>query len=272
MDNGSTDNSVETIRDAFPNIMLVENGENLGYAGGNNVGIRKSLLLAADVICILNNDVVVDNGFLQLLIDVLFETESIGIATPLVINGMNGDLVWAMGAQVDWDTGMVSRVGAGDRVLNQQERRAFEVDAASGAAMLIRREVIEQVGLFDESFFLYYEEIDYSLRAKAAGFRIVAVPRSVVWHKVSASLGIRSPIIDYYMLRNHIRLASLYWKGRRRGAIISRIVARNLGVILAYTFKSHKGARLPNRNARILALRDAAIGRWEKREIESDRF
>lgn len=132
--------------------------------------------------------------------------------------------------------------------------------------MLVKREVFERVGLLDESFFLYYEETDWCLKARQAGYRILAVPSSVVWHKVSATLGVSSPIIDYYMLRNHLRLIGRHWSGVRRPYLLVRTVARNLATIAAYTVKSRRGTRIPNRNARLLALRDASLRRWGKME------
>ena len=116
--------------------------------------------------------------------------------------------------------------------------------------------------LIIEAYYLYYEEADWCLRARNAGFQIVAVPSSRVWHQVSATLGETSPVVDYYMLRNHLRLIDLHWSGLHRWRVLSCVIARNLLTIAAYTAKSQGGRRLPHRNARLLALRDAALGRW----------
>lgn len=263
VDNGSTDDSVAQIRRAFPNIKILETDANLGYAGGNNFGIRQALAAGAEAICILNNDVTVEPGFLVALLDALQEKPEAGVVTPLVAEKAEvGDQVWALGSSVNWRTASVTRNHAGELVERWRGHPPLEVDIASGTAMLVRREVFESAGLMDEGFFLYYEEVDWSLAVRQAGYRILAVPSSVVWHKVSATLGMMSPVIDYYMLRNHLRLVSRNWRGSRRIYLQVRIVMRNLLTIVAYTLKSHRGLRTPHRNARLRALWDASTGHW----------
>src|SRR5690606_25826802 len=138
----------------------------------------------------------------------------------------------------------------------------FEVDIASGAAMLVKSEVFAEVGLIDEDFFLYFEETDWCLGLLQAGYRVLAVPSSVVWHEVAGTLGSASPVIDYYMVRNHLRLVNRHWTGMRRACLWLRIVLRNLLAISAYTVKSHQGQRISNRSGRVMAIRDAILGKW----------
>lgn len=263
VDNGSTDDSVARIRARFPAVTIIETGANLGYAGGNNVGIRHALAAGAEAVCILNNDVIVEPGFLDPLLAALQSGPDVGIVTPLVAEGTgDGGRVWALGSTVNRRTAEVTRQYAGEPVDAWRWCEPFAVEIASGAAMLVRREVFKRVGLMDEDFFLYFEEVDWCLKVRQAGYRILAVPASVVWHKVSATLGTTSPVIDYYMLRNHLRLIGRHWRGPQRIALLARIVLRNLLTIAAYTAKPHGGRRIPNRDARLLALRDATLGRW----------
>ena len=264
VDNGSTDETAQAIREQHPAVTVLENSENLGYAGGNNVGIHYALAHEADYICILNNDVTVAPDFLTSLLAAFRGHADVGVVTPLVAEMAGPEQVWALGAVVDWQTGTVHRLHVGEAVSRLQAVAPFEVDIASGAAMLAKREVFEHVGLLDEAFYLYYEETDWCLRARQVGYGILAVSSSVVWHKVSATLGTTSPVIDYYMLRNHLRLIARHWSGARRLYLLGRIVLRNLLTIAAYTVKSHNGRRISNRNARLLALRDAVLGRWGK--------
>lgn len=272
VDNGSSDDSVARIRAAHPAVELIETGENLGYAGGNNVGIRHALDAGADAICILNNDVIVDPCFLGPLLTALQQRPDVGIVTPLIAEQVgNHKTVWALGSTVNWRTAAVTRNHAGEPVEQWRDRPPIEVDIASGAAMLVRREVLQQVGLMDERFFLYFEEVDWSLAVRKAGFGILAVPASLAWHDVSATLGATSPIIDYYMLRNHLRLIGRHWTGIRRNYLWSWVVLRNLLTIAAYTVKSHGGHRIPNRNSRLFALRDAHLGRWGKMGADVER-
>lgn len=265
VDNGSTDESVAQIHTTHPYATLLETGTNLGYAGGNNVGIQHALVKGAETICILNNDVVVEPDFLTPLLDALHSQLNVGIVTPLVAERVvAGERVWALGATIDWRAAAVMRQYAGSAVAPWRECGPFEVEIASGAAMLVKREVFERVGMMDESFFLYFEEVDWNLKVRQAGNRILAAPSSVVWHKVSATLGATSPVIDYYMLRNQLYLIKRHWSGSRYLYLLTRTVARNVATIAAYTVKPHQGRRIPHRNARLFAIRDAVIGRWGK--------
>ncbi len=261
IDNGSIDDSANIIRQTFSDIQIIETGENLGYAGGNNLGIELALKQGAEYICVLNNDLVVSANFLLPLISILDDNNEIGVTTPLVANLPDDGRVWTLGADIDGYSGDVTRIAAGENLEMWKEKQPFVVDCATGAALVVKSEVFEECGLFDETFFLYYEEIDWCLRIRKFGYLVYAVPSSVVWHKTSSTLGTTSPIIDYYMLRNHLRLIGRHWPVIMRLPVISRIILRNLINIVAFSIKSHGGQRVPNRNARIFALRDAALGR-----------
>lgn len=263
VDNGSTDNSVQVLTAAFPAVTLLQTGANLGYAGGNNAGIRYAVERGAAFILVLNNDITVSPDFLKPLVEALMGQPDAGVVTPLVAEqGQDEGRVWALGSAIDTSTARVSRRHAGDSLERWVHEAPFEVDIASGAAMLVRVELFARTGLLDEEFFLYYEETDWSLRLRRAGYRILAVPGSVVWHKVSATLGIDSPVIDYYMLRNHFRLINRHWSGPARNYLWLCLAARHLLAAAAFTVDSHGGLRTANRNARLLAIRDAILGRW----------
>jgi GT2 family glycosyltransferase len=264
VDNGSADDSVARLRATYPNVDTFETGENLGYAGGNNIGIRYALAHGAQYVCILNNDVTVAPGFLTPLVIELEKNDDVGVVTPLVAEMAEPERVWALGVSVDRRAGSAVRLHAGERVSDWQGAEPYDVDVASGTAMLAKREVFEGAGLLDEPFYLYYEEVDWCLRVRRAGYRILAVPASLVWHKVSATLGESSPVIDYYMLRNHLRLITRHWSGGTGLWLLTRTVVRSLVTVAAYTAKPHGGARVPHRNARLLGLRDAMLGRWGK--------
>lgn len=262
VDNGSSDDSAALVRRRHPTIRQLETGCNLGYAGGNNVGIRYALAVGAQNICILNNDVTVEPNFLEPLLATLRSQQNCGIVTPLIAEaGSESGCVWALGSTLDRRTAAVTRNLAGAPVRYWQQQPSFEVQIASGAAMLIKREVLERVGLMDEGYFLYYEEVDWSLRVRQAGYQIVAVPSSIVYHKVSASLGKSSPVVDYYMLRNHLRLIMHQFSEPRRSYLWIRVFLRNLFTIVAYTVESHNGERIGCRDARVLAIRDALLRR-----------
>lgn len=261
VDNGSIDNSIEVIK-SQSDVIILETGENLGYAGGNNFGIMYAMSIGVDYIAILNNDVTVTPEFLDLLMDTYITHPETGVVAPLVLPADDMHRVWAAGQQVDWHTGKVSRFYAGELKKTVQECDPFTVDAASGAAMLVKRQVFEEAGLLDEFFYLYYEEVDWCLQAGRKGFQTRVVPEAVVYHKVSSSLGITSPAIDYYMIRNHLRFISIHWRGLARARLLLLTFFQNLITVVAFTVKTRSGQRLPHRNARLMALRDAVLGRW----------
>jgi GT2 family glycosyltransferase len=262
VDNGSTDDSVAQIRAAYPDVTVIETGANLGYAGGNNVGIRRALEGGAEAVLILNNDTWVEPGCIEALQAALKADPAAGIATPLITEMDAPERIWALGMALDGRTASFTRLHAGEPVGRWRGQPPLPVDAASGSAMLATREVFERVGLLEERFFLYYEETDWCLRVRRAGYRILGVPSAVVQHQVSATLGSTSPAIDYYMLRNHLYLIGRHWRQPQRTLLQLGVLLRDLCTITAYTVKPHGGRRIPHRNARLMALRDAALGRW----------
>jgi len=262
VDNGSGDGSEQYIRTCYQSVTVLQTGNNSGYAGGNNLGVRFALDHGARSVLILNNDTTVAVNALRQLLDALTADPKCGIVTPMLVDPSEPQQVWALGGTVDDRTGAVTRLHAGESSDSWKEKPPVAVDVAQGAAMLARAEVFERIGPLDESYYLYYEETDWCLQARAAGFSILAVPSARVWHHVSKTLGAASPIIDYYMLRNHLHLVARHWSGPGRWAVACRIVSRDLATIAAYTVKPHGGERTPHRNARLFALRDAALGRW----------
>jgi GT2 family glycosyltransferase len=195
VDNGSTDGSQKAARDRYPGIVLLENGSNLGFGEGNNVGIRYALERGAGWILLLNNDVVVAQDMVSELMKVAESDPSIGILAPKIYFQARPDSIWYAGGKVNYWTGIVSHRG-----LRQQDHGQFDrvedTGYITGCAMLIRREVLERVGLFDPIYFpAYSEDADLSMRALRAGYRLVYVPGARLWHNISASSGgVTSPL------------------------------------------------------------------------------
>jgi hypothetical protein len=264
VDNGSADGTAEAIRDQFPQVVVLENEENLGFAAGNNVGIRHAMEHGADYVMLLNNDTVVDPHMLTYLIDVAESDPEIGVVGPKMLYFDPPDVIWCAGNSIEWERGAaLVRLQAEERDTGADEALA-EVDYVTGCGVCLRREVIEQVGMLDPRFFIYYEESDWCLRASKAGWRVLYVPQARLWHKVSAAMGVASPATDYYMKRNVLLFITKHQRGIFGMWLLSRVIMRDLLAIAAYTAKPHGGQRIPNRNARLLALRDAALGRWGK--------
>ncbi len=270
VDNGSSDDSVTAIQQQFPHIPVLEAGRNLGFAGGANLGIKFAMAHGAQYVGLVNNDVEFEDGALAALLDILQSHPSIGVVCPL-IGDYGGDLVWAMGLSVDFQTAAVGRLEAGSPISAVEGSGPVEVESATGTMMLTRRRVLEDVGLLDESFYLYYEEVDWSIRASRAGYRILAVPRAKIRHHVSATLQPTSPLIDYYMVRNELLMLRKHWPFPRWLFLLAGATVRALLSVAAFTLKSQNGKRTLNRNARLYALRDAFTGRWGRISFDAER-
>lgn len=204
VDNGSTDGSVPAIQQRFPAVTVIESGENLGYAGGNNVGLRWTLGRGADYALILNNDTVVAPDFLRLLVEAAEADATIGIAGPTIYYYGQPDVVWSAGGAIDWRRGRTWMVGLDEQDTGRFGEGHRQVDFLTGCCLLVKRAVLERAGLLDEQFFLYYEEAEWCVRVQRADFKIVHVPRSCIWHKISPVAQADSPLVHYYMTRNHL--------------------------------------------------------------------
>ncbi len=227
IDNGSTDGSVEAIRKKFPSVDVIENKENLGFTGGNNVGIKRALANGADFVWLLNNDTAVDKNALEALV-VSFSDEKVGITGSKIYFSAGrefhkerykkselGKVFWYAGGRIDWQNMYASHRGV-DEVDGGQYDTTEETPFVTGCSMMVRKEVFEKIGFFDEKFFAYLEDLDFCLRARRAGYKLLYVPRSIVWHKNAGSSGVGSDTHQYYMTRNRLivgfRYASFHTK------------------------------------------------------------
>lgn len=263
VDNGSTDGSPVAIRQCFPHVTVLENSDNLGFAEGNNVGIRHALQGSADYIMLLNNDTVVDARMLAHLLSVIQSHPNVGIVGPKMLYFDQPNVIWCAGNQLDWRPWITHRLQAEQPDVERDEP-SYIVDYITACGILLRRSVIDQIGLLDPRFFIYYEETDWCARAQRAGWQILYVPGARLWHKVSATMGTTSPATDYYMNRNLYLFLTKNRSNALRPLLFVAVLIRQILAIAAYTLKSHRGARTPNRNARLLALRDVLSGRWGK--------
>ncbi len=262
VDNGSEDGSPRAIRERFPEVTLIETGENLGFTGGNNVGIRHALERGSDYLLLLNHDTEVAPDFLTRLVEVTEAEPDVGMAGPLIYYHARPDHLWSAGGIVDRRRGEARMLGIGQRV-DGAFRQVREVDFVSGCALLVKAPVVARIGLLDDRFFAYYEEVEWCWRARRAGYRIVVVPQARVWHKISPEARAASPTVHYYMTRNRLlflRLAGLGWR-----AWFHALVLEDLRTLLSWTLKPkwrHKG---PQRRAMLQALWDFGRGRLGRR-------
>ncbi len=208
VDNGSTDGSERILKQRFPELTLIQTGHNLGFTGGVNAGIRHALKEGADYIHLLNNDTVVAPDFLEELLKVAEKDGKAGILCSKIYFYHRPDRIWYAGATFYSLIGLTVLVGCG-----RKDNKRFDTireTEPTGCSMLLKREVCEKIGLFDEEYFCYYEDLDFGMRAKRAGFRTLYVPSSKVWHKIGETTK-GSLVMVYYLVRNCMRFADTYY-------------------------------------------------------------
>ena len=188
VDNASSDGSVEAIRETHPEIVLVEQKQNLRFAGGNNVGMKYALEHGAELICLLNNDTTVDGNFLSHLVNHMQTNDKIGIIAPKICYHDEPNRIWFAGGEISMWTGTMKHTGIRE-IDSGQYDVSKEIDYSTGCCILTRREVVEKVGMLDESFFMYTEDADWSMRVRRAGYAILYEPQAKVWHKLSVASG-----------------------------------------------------------------------------------
>jgi GT2 family glycosyltransferase len=235
VDNGSTDGTQEKLRGYKLQNMpfkLIRNKENLGFAEGNNVGMREATKRGADYVLLLNNDVILPKNLLVQLIKVAEDDKKIGLLAPKMYfakgyefhkerysNKDLGKVIWYAGGMIDWDNIYSSHKGV-DEVDKGQYDKQEETDIVNGACALIRKEVIEDIGYLDKKIFLYWEDADYSQRARKKGWKIVYTPKTHLWHKVAQASGIGSGLNDYFLTRNRMIFGMRYARLRTKLALI----------------------------------------------------
>lgn len=208
----------------FKDLRFIQNKENLGYTGGNNIGIKVALELGVDYCLILNPDTQIDRNCIKNLVKGA-EKLNAGIAGPKIYFA-GEKRIWHAGGLMDSSNVIGSHRGVDEEDHGQYDN-VTEVDFVSGAAFFVKREVFEKIGYFDENFFLYYEDADFCLRAKKAGFTIYYIPSSLVYHENASSTGLGSPLQDYFITRNRMLYASKHLSLRTKFALLREGV-RNL--------------------------------------------
>jgi len=168
-------------------IHLIENGKNLGFAKGNNVGIRYALGHGTDYVLILNNDTSINDSFITKL---LMNNPDI-IAPVIEFYALDGTSIYDYGGKVNWWTGRTTHVELTNNPITQSTNKQLteKIDYVSGCCMLVARRVFETIGLYDEDYFFYFEDVDFCTRARKAGFRVEVAPTAKIFHRLSASIG-----------------------------------------------------------------------------------
>jgi GT2 family glycosyltransferase len=265
VDNASSDGSAQMVRDEFPGVELLALQENRRFAGGNNEGLRRALEAGADAVMLLNNDVVADPKMIAKLLAALDEQPDAGAAAPLIYFAPPSDRIWYGGGRCRPWLAHSSHRGLRERDRGQY-RSIEDTGYLTGCCLLATREAWQEVGLLDERYFIYAEDADWCLRARAAGFRLLFVPTARLWHRVSASSAnaaggnSMSAWKVYQRLRANVTLWARHAHGMARLTWLPALLAQQAAYVAYLLARGQAAAALavPRALADAAAKRDPA--------------
>jgi GT2 family glycosyltransferase len=237
VDNGSADNSELHIRRSFPEVTVLQAGENLGFSRGNNLGIRHALAHDAAFVWLLNNDTTSDSSALTALVREAETDARIAIVGSVLYFADHPERVQA------WGGGTFNAL-LGKTSCSMKPTAATELDFITGASMLMRRGFLEDTGLLDEIFFFYMEDTDLCFRAKQRSWRIAVAEESVVYHKVGATINAGSRARSLDADRAHVRSNGIFL-GKHSGATLAVAAPLNLAGMVLMRLKRRQFRRLP---------------------------
>lgn len=264
VDNGSTDGSPEALRAAFPQVTLLETGQNLGFVGGNNVGLEYARAAQADYALLLNNDTEVAPDFLDHLVEAAETDATAGIVGPAIYYYDQPETFWSAGGQIDWSRGATAMLGLNEVDRGQFGQMARPVDFVTGCALLIKMRVVEQVGMLDPRFFAYYEETEWCVRARRCGYNILFAPKAKIWHKISLVAREASPMVHYYMTRNRLLFLKL---SHASTLSVLKTLMEFARTLTSWTLKPRWRGKALQRRAMAQAIRDYYRNRFGKAEL-----
>jgi GT2 family glycosyltransferase len=249
--------ATQELADSVTKIIYLQ--ENVGYARGNNYGIQEALEHGAHYVLLLNDDTTISPDFLEALVEIGEKLPANGMLGPAIYYFDEPNRIWFAGARFDQENCMVITTGF-DQMSLQGDSQPIESGYITGCALMVKKPVIEAIGLLDERFFLYWEDVDWGLRAKNAGYSNLVVPNSHIWHKVSVSAGgPESPLKAYHKTRSHLLMAKLHapWALPR----LQRAFLRDIAYLL---FKSSDENRMRKAWAYLAATKDYYLGKTDK--------
>ncbi len=262
LDNASSDGSVAAIRDVYPDVRVIELSENLGYAGNNNVGIQAAIESGARWIWVLNEDTVVAPDCISRLVAAAEADPHIGIVGPLVYHHNEPDVIQSAGGRLggSWEALHVAQ--------NETDRGQLagprDVDWISGCAILVRREVVEQCGMLDARFFYYWEEVEWCLRARRAGWHIVHVAAAKLWHKGVQRDYRPKPSVAYYNTRNRLLMLA---KHRAPARVWAGTLVQTTRTLVSYSVRPKWRHKRDHRDAIARGMLDFMYRRWGRGTI-----
>lgn len=259
VDNGSVDGTPQAVAQRFPEVEIIINEKNLGFAAGCNVGLRYALGQGADHVLLLNNDALIDPSALDHLIAPV--GPRVGMVAPKIYYAADPNRIWSVGGMRHPLT--LEKTGdARGEIDNDQWDKVLERDYFVGCALLLSRQLLTEVGLFDERFFMYYEDSDLSLRAHQAGFKLLLSPQARVWHKVAVSSGgSDSPNERYWMARSSV----LFFHKHVRGFRWLIVLPYRTGSAIKTTLRLVQEGKYQSARAYLRGLRDGLVEAWQSR-------
>jgi len=232
VDNGSVDGSVEAISTQYPDMTLLQTGENLGYAGGNNVGINWALEKDIDYILLLNNDTIIATDLLSAFVNAAKLLPSSSILGAKIYFYDKPDTLWFAGGLWRNESNGFEHIRFG-QLDSHEFNHKIEVDYITGCALFADAVTFKEIGLLDDTFFLTYEETDWCYRARAKGHKCIVIPEAKLWHKVSSSFGgADSPLVNYFMTRNKLLWAKKHLSFLIRMALLQEGLLSIQGILL----------------------------------------
>jgi GT2 family glycosyltransferase len=259
LDNASTDGSVPAIHTKYPDVQVIELERNLGYAGNNNIGIKAALAQDAEWVFVLNEDTIIAPDCLEQLMWIGESNPRIGVLGPMVYHYDEPTVIQSAGGMLsrNWETWHLAQ----NQVDEGHVFKPHEVDWISGCAILVRRQVIDEVSMLDERFFYYYEETDWCLRAKAHHWHIIHVPGARLWHKGVQRDYHPKPSVTYYATRNRFLVLA-----KHQASVITWTMAwvQTLRTLGSWTFKPKWASMRSHRDAMWHGALDFLRGRYGK--------
>ncbi len=262
VDNGSPDQSLEIFKARYQKnklIKILETKSNLGYAGGNNFGIKYALKNKFDYLMLLNNDVLVDPNFLQNLIN---QTTKYDLVGPKIYfapgyeyhhdrytEKERGKVIWSVGGKVDWNNIYGSNLGIDEVDHGQFDLKNEQIDFISGCCLMAKKEVFQKLKGLDDQYFMYFEDVDFCQRAKLNNFKMAYIPESVIWHINSGSTKGPGDLQNYFITRNRLYFTFKFAKLRTKFAVFRESIKflfktkwQRRAVIDFYLKKLNKGS------------------------------
>ncbi len=262
VDNGSSPQVVQELRDACPGLDIVVSGQNIGFSAGNNLGIKKALRLGAKVVYILNNDTQVDKNLFFRAFRYVEGKARIAGGKIYYAKGYEfhdlqkgqGNILWYAGGYFDWESVIARHYGVDELDAGQYDKPR-PVEFITGCFIAVPRQVFKRIGLLDEPFFLYLEDTDFCLHAKQMGIEVMYNPSLVLYHRNSSSTVAGSPLVDYYLTRNRFFIGQRYGSLRLRFALLREALFRNWSSpVRRQAFLDYLFGKMGNRNDKIFAL------------------